>query len=253
MNLEIAIFRRGGADRTYWPIWMEKARLGHIVDLPERVGLEVDALGDNCWLASCSGMPLTSFDALIFLGMPGAFALPYPTNREQLYIHLEWESALLAAMAALPDGRVLNPGFVFAWNRSLFDPVHMLRDLAKLGWITPSVRRQFDFVSGIVHKHRQPEPNEAEKRLLVITKQDIMFGDRPEERVPDCFMVPASATQQYLEAWRLDWVTLAVASIAGQAVAFGLQPDLPECLPADVATSLISRALLTSIAPTSRS
>jgi hypothetical protein len=236
-------------DRRQWLEWLKTTGFGSIVDVPDWKELTIAALGEDHWEARCRGVPLSEFDALLFLGTPGAFSLPSPSDRERVYIHMEWEVALLAAMAGLPPGRVVNPGFVLSWNRSLFDPVHTLRDLARLGWWTPTTRRYFDFVTGLVCKEFDPTPVEGEKRLMVVTARDVLFGDRPDEPIPSAYEPVARATQKQLSVWGLHWVTLAVSLVQSRAAAFGLQPDLPECLPAEVAGQLVNRALAASEQP----
>ena len=202
MKSSIVVFRRGLEDRAQWPVWLETIGFERIVDMPDRKGMTIAALGEDHWEASCCGVPLSEFGTLLFLGTPGAFSLPFPTDRERVYVHMEWEAALLAALVELPPGRVVNPGFVFAWNRTLFDPVHMLRDLARLGWWTPVVRRHFDLITGLVCKDFDPAPLEREKRLMVITDSEILFGDDPDEPTPRAFeSASARATQMHLSAW----------------------------------------------------
>lgn len=234
------IFRRGLADRPHWPEWARGSGIGEIVDATDRDCLAISSVGAENLEVSCAGVPLTEFEALLYLGTPGAFALRYPVDRERLYVHQEWESALLAALAALPPGRLINPGFPFSWNRSLFDPVHMIRDLAVLGWSTPRVQKHFDFITGLVQKVRQPEPTESQKRLLIVTAHEVVFGDRPGEPLPAACSKAVAATQRHLSQWRLDWVTLALADVEGRWIAYGLQPDLPECLPPEVASRLLA-------------
>jgi hypothetical protein len=257
----IALVRRGTSDQPQFLEWLRAA--GHeTIDVSRKEDLFVGHLSSCGRIDCCLGtIPLKSLGAVIYLGAPGAYGLPPSADRETIYLHSERNAALLCALWSSRDLRVVNPGFVFGWNRLLHEPVVLRRELAGAGWRIPLTEEIFRLqqtptyiavskkgVAASYGRFQLPEPSRTVRRLLVVSRSSHpCWADSPDQSLLPKLECLAQPTIGLLESLGYDWATIAVGESAGEFYAYGMRPDLPSGLAAEAAAKVINGALAAPI------
>ncbi len=235
---EIAVIRRTLDDaraaldviRTAFPVTIDAHRWSHLrLDRVDSDGQVTAFIGE---------VPIDELRAVVFLGAP-SHGKPEP-SREEVYLQLEREQTLLAALAASVHVKVVNRGYVFAWNRGVYEPPSQLRTLAKLGWRTPSVTQSIDLDTDDVRRLRDPEPDPATQDLLVIgLRRHVRVGGSPVAGLEQL----VARTQLHMRGAGLDLVTVPIALTREGPVAFGLHPGISAEAPAAELVTMLHEAV----------
>jgi hypothetical protein len=211
-----------------------------VVDISNWEQLDFALVGDDgrpdCLL---EGIPLRAFTAVVFYGAPDTSRSDPPFQPvDQAFLQQERDQSLLTAIVG-SGVRLINSGFWIDFHRMLTRPEAQLRMLSAIGWKTPSVIWDYDLSMARLEKRRAPEPER--RALLVLTRRrhilipSIVGG-------PDLGVLIES-TQSLMSDFDLDWCVIALGSNDGETTAYGLQTELPEVLPAEVAHQLIRDAI----------
>ena len=112
--------------------------------------------------------------------------------------------------------------------------------LSVIGWKTPAVSWQYDFLRGDQIKSRLPEP--CDRTLLVLTRRrHVLIPDLPYNQE---FAHLIAKTQDYMTDLHLDWCLIPVGVAGEQMLAYGFKAELPETLPPAIAGELIRGTII---------
>jgi hypothetical protein len=219
--------------------WVEAAGY-RVVEINNWQQIDFGSVGDDgstdCLL---DGVPLQAFTAVIFYGAPDSYAsAQLPQTIDQIFVKQERNQAVLAAILGSKT-KLVNCGFWVDFHRILSEPEAQLRMLSAIGWQTPTVIWDYDFLRTYQEKRRVPEPDK--RALLVLTRRRYIL-------IPDevwcmhlCTLI--KRTQEFMSDFDLDWCVIALGSAERGTIAYGIRAELPDTLSVSVAKELIRDAI----------
>lgn len=231
---KVGIIRRNELDKLH--IISSLHRIGEqIVDIKSQADISIHAIdGYADPYIKLGGYHIQEFDMIIFEGMPAPVSRVV-ASRDQQYINQETEQALLAGLWQItrPDNYsqliIINKGFVFAWNRMLYNPTSKLRWLGEIGWCTGTITSYYRFNENKIVQLRSPEPGDTNTCVLTLTANKFVFTPEPalNEMPMRLLNNLIKKTQQCMGDIGLDWCSIPILIKGKNIWAFGFSIDIP--------------------------